>query len=209
MKSITEFLPRLLPYLPGCSEPLAIQALLDSAIDFCERSQVLREPLETLYTEIGISQYYLDPPDTKLAIARVFQVVLDSSELVGIMAEAKGVDATTFARPTHYYTSRANEEFTLFLSPLPDDVYELVITVVLRPAKTATQLPDELFDIWSEPILAGAKARIMLVPGQPFSDTGHAAFATSVAARLTNNARIEGNYGRLRGSMRVKMRPLA
>jgi len=208
MIALREFLPRLLPYLPACSEPLAEQALLDSAIEFCEKSQVLRETLPAIYTVADIASYQMDTSHSQLSVTRVLQVSIDELPLTGVLAEQFS-PVVSPRRPSEFYSSHAEEYFTLMLSPIPDAEYEVLVTVAVRPLRTATLVPDELFNTWSEAIIAGAKARAMLTPGQPFSDAGHAAYAARVAERLTNTARVEGNFGRIRGSMRIRSRPFA
>jgi hypothetical protein len=74
---------------------------------------------------------------------------------------------------------------------------------------TATQLDDDLFNSWAEPIVAMALARAMQIPDQPFTNFARAQQLLDSAARQTNSARIDGNYGFVRGSMRVRSRPFA
>lgn len=88
-------------------------------------------------------------------------------------------------------------------------MYPVRVRVALRPTKTATQVEDDLINYWTDPIVDGAMARILAIPDQPFSDPNKAMMMRASAARATHNARIEGNYGRVRGSMRVKQRPIA
>jgi len=74
---------------------------------------------------------------------------------------------------------------------------------------TATQLDDDLFNMWSDAITSMAIARAMQIPDQPFTNFAQAKYLLDSAARQTNSARIDGNYGSIRGSMRVRARPFA
>ena len=89
MKPLSDFFPHILPHLPGCSEPLAAQMLLESAVYF--------------YT---MSELVLDNP----------------------------------------------------------------------PTVVSAELDDVLFNNWVEYVAAGAIARAMMVPSQPFSDPTRAQF---------------------------------
>jgi hypothetical protein len=60
-----------------------------------------------------------------------------------------------------------------------------------------------------EHIVTGAMARLMSIQDQPFTNLvlGQSAFAKAIY--MTRRARIEGSYGRVRGTMNVKQRPFA
>ena len=210
MKALSAFFPRILPYLPGCPEPLAAQVLIDAAIEFCDSSLVLRQNLDTFNTVVGRVQYDLDAPSAQHNINRVMGVTLDGKELVAGMSEAlRGDMPTAPAKPRGFYTDRTDSVFTLMLSPPPDEVYSVLVNVALSPARTATQLDDDLFNTWINPIVSNAIARAMQIPGQPFSNPAQAQILLNSVARQTVTSRIEGNYGFVRGSMRVRYRPFA
>jgi hypothetical protein len=210
MKALSAFFPRILPYLPGCPEPLAAQVLIDAAIEFCDSSLVLRQNLDTFNTVVGRVQYDLDAPSAQHDISRVLGVTLDDKELVAGMAEAiRGDMPTAPAKPRGFYTDRTDSVFTLMLSPPPDEVYSVLVNVALSPVRTATQLDDDLYNTWINPIVSSAIAQAMQIPGQPFSNPAQAQILLNSVARQTVTSRIEGNYGFVRGSMRVRSRPFA
>jgi hypothetical protein len=210
MKPLSVFYPRILPYLPGCSEPLVDQVLVSAAIAFSEKSLALRQNLDSFRTVIGIDQYDLDAPTTNHDIDRVMSVSVDGRELgAGLFETIRNDLPTANAKPRGFYTDRTDNVLTLKLSPPPDGRYPVIVNVNLRPAMTATQLDDDLFNSWAEPIVAMALARAMQIPDQPFTNFARAQQLLDSAARQTNSARIDGNYGFVRGSMRVRSRPFA
>lgn len=207
MKLLSAFYPRILPYLPGCPEPLVDQVLLNSAIEFCEASLTLRQNLDTFKTSVGKVDYDLDPPSSQHDINRVMGVTVNGRELNAGMAEVIRNDLSTAnATPRGFYTDRTDSTFTLRLAPPPDGSYPVIVAVTLRPARNATQLDDDLFNIWIDPVVSGAIGRAMQIPNQPFTDYARADQLLAEAARLTNSSRIESNYGLVRGSMRVRPR---
>jgi hypothetical protein len=210
MQALSAFFPRILPYLPGCSEPLVSQLLVDSAIEFCTASPVLRQNLDTFNTVVGVSQYDLDPPSAQHKIERVMGVTLAGMELRPGMAEIVHNDLPTDkAKPRAFYTDRTDSTFTLNLTPPPDNAYSVVVAVVLRPARTATTLDDDLYNIWINPVVTGAMAKAMMIPDQPFSNPAQADYLMGLVTRQKNTSRIESNYGHIRGSMSVRSRPFA
>ncbi|CAB5220080.1 hypothetical protein UFOVP232_42 [uncultured Caudovirales phage] len=210
MQALSAFYPRILPYLPGCSEPLAAQVLVNSAIEFCENSMVLRQNLDTFTTVAGVSQYDLDPPTAQHDINRVMGVTLAGMELRPGMAEIVHNDLPTDrAKPRAFYTDRTDSVFTLRLTPPPDAAYPVVVAVTLRPKRTASLLDDDLYNIWIDPIVSGAIARAMQIPDQPFTNFPQADYLLRSAAKQTNTSRIESTYGLVRGSMSVRFRSFA
>jgi hypothetical protein len=206
MKPISDFFPRMLPYLPGCSEPMAAQALVDAAIAFCEDSMVLREPLAPVAVVADTEAYTLVAP-VQQQVARVLSVRLGDRELAAVMAEDVNLLPAATGRPMAFYTTRTGSALQVHLFPTPDEAGSLVAQVALRPTKTADELEDDLFDLWSDAVISGAMARCMAVPGQPFSDPSGAAAYGSAAAALSRKARVESYHGRVRGSIRVRSRP--
>lgn len=202
MRPVTDFLPRLLPHLPGCVESVASQALVDSAIDFCNTSMVLRERLPESVTVAGEAVY--DPSSLPFhRVSRITKVWVDEGELSPVVAQMVGVTPSTLQKPRSFYITREGADVLINLLPVPDAEYSLQVEVVLRPSRDATQLDDGLFDIWMEPIVEGAKARLMAIPDQPFSNPAGARLAAQLAFTLTQKARVDGSYGRVLGGIRV------
>ena len=207
MKPLSAFYPRILPYLPGCPEPIVDQVLVNSAIEFAESSLTLRQNLDPFNTIVGIAQYDLDPPTANHDIHRVMGVTLGGRELhPGLVEAIRGDLPTANATPRGFYTDRTDNTFTVMLSPPPDTEQSVVVNVTLRPARNATQLDDDMYNIWIDPIVSGAIARAMQIPNQPFTDYARAEALLASAAKQTNASRIESMYGLTRGSMRVRAR---
>ncbi len=207
MVNIAEFYPRLLVQVPGCSEPLAQQSLLDAAIEFCDKSLIIRQNLDVFFTVDGRKVYDLDPPTSSHTIARVLSVECDGRVLNGLLQEDTAGLSTDPSRPLAFYTTRTDNELLLNLYPIPDDRYRATAHVALKPTRTAQQLDDDLFTIWADAIIDGAISRIARIPGQPFTDVNYAMAMANSAREKTAKARIEAYNGRIRGGTAVKMRP--
>ena len=191
-----------MPHLPGCTNALASQALVDSAIDFCNISMVLRERLPASMTMTRVGTY--DPSASAFhRVSRITKVWVDDVELSPVVSQSVGVTPATPQKPVSFYVTREGGDILVNLLPVPDAAYTLQVEAVLRPARSATQLDDGLFDIWMEPVLEGAKARLMSLPDQPFSNPNGAKHAAQLAFTLTQKARVDGSYGRVLGGIRV------
>ena len=209
MVDIGQFLSRLLPQVPGCSEPLAYQSLVDSAIEFCEKSLILRQDLDAFFSVDGRRVYDLDPPTANHGIARVISVTADGRQLTGLFEEDYPSLGADTGRPLAFYTTRIDNEFVLNLYPVPDERLRVVVHAALKPTRGTTQVDDDLYNNWADAIIDGAISRIARIPNQPFSDVNYASAMASSAREKTARARIEAYHGRVRGGTSVKMRPFA
>ncbi len=208
MKPVSDFFSRVMPYLPGCPEPTAAQALVDAAIVFCEDSLVIRNQLDTFSTVVGQDAYELDVP-TQQQVSRVLTVFVEDTPIPAWTAQGTPPVDDARASPTAYYVTRNNSELRLRLYPTPDKAYPIKVVAALRPTRTATRMEDDLLDLWSDAVIAGALSRLMAVTSQAFTNPGEAMRMQMMAAQLARRARTEGNVGSVRGSMRVTPRPFA
>ena len=208
MIAVSEFFPRLIPYVIGCSEPMAAQALVDSAIAFCNDSLAARTLLDAQQTSKNNPEFDISVP-TGMAVSRVLRVWIGGREIQGVAVDWVNDASSTTGQPNNFYTRQIESELVALLSPTPDAIYDVRAEVATRPTRAAKSFENELFDLWMEPIIEGAKARLMAIPDQPFTNPGMAGIAAATAMYLSRKARIEASYGRVRATNRVQMRPLA
>lgn len=187
---------------------MALQALVDSAIAFCEDSLVVRQRLDIQTTSQGRADFDIDAPPQQ-AVSRVVKVWIDGQEIYATPSDR--VDDARFltSRPRAFYTLQDSGTTMGMLYPIPDGAYTVAAEVALRPTRSATTLNDDLFNIWLEHVITGAMARLMSIQDQPFTNLvlGQNAFAK--ALYMSRRARVEGSYGRVRSTMSVKQRPFA
>jgi hypothetical protein len=208
MISIDSFFSRVLPYVGGCSEPMARQAILDSAIRLCDKSNVIRQTVDAFSTVSGLVSYDLETPNTQMRIARVLAVTVDGVEIEGIFEEDVPMLNSQSAKPDSFYTTRVNSELVLNMHPLPDDAYSVVVTAAYAPTRSATSLSDDLYNYHIEGIVAGAISALAAIPNMPFSNDMLSAKMQMEAGAHSSAAKTESYYGHIRGGTRVKPRPL-
>ena len=197
-----------MPYVIGCSEPMAAQALVDSAIAFCNDSLATHMLLDAQQTQKNNPEFDISVP-TNIAVSRVLRVWINEQEIPGAAADWINDGRGTTGQPSLFYTRQIESELRGLLYPIPDAVNNMRVEVATRPTRSAKSFENELFDLWMDPIIEGAKFRLMSIPDQPFTNFGMAGAATTNALHLSRKARIEASYGRVRASSRVRARPLA
>lgn len=202
MRPVTDFHARLLPYAVACPDPMAYQALVDSAVHFCHVSKVLRVELDPVTTTAGQSNYTLDAP-TGMSVSRVTRVVFDNTPVHLLAAEDRPI--SSFESNGNFYASVGTDDSEVFvtLHPAPKMAGVLAVEAVVVPLRNATQLADELYNKWCEPIVYGALARILAVPAQPFTDPVSAQMYAQKAFVETSKARIEGQFHKVQSTRRI------
>lgn len=210
MVPISVFMPRTAPMLLAAPEPLIEQALVDSAIEFCERTLVVQRVLEPVRTRKGVPEYDLDlEQDTTLA--SVIWVSYAGRKLTNVVQQAQeNANAYYPADPSAVSTPTQAHVFndTLRLYPAPDvDGGELVVRVAVRPVRNARQFPDELYADWVEVVSSGAVARLAVIPGESFTNPELAAAMLGRFEKGVSEAKARASTGRMRGNLRVRMMP--
>jgi len=206
MKPISDFLPRILPHVIGCPRPLAEQAIVDSAIKFCDKSLIIRYTPDVVSTVVGTSVYDFDVPSQQ-EFSRVLYVEIDGDEIASIPRASQPLVGSDNAKPTHYFVTQNESELQLNLYPAPDEVYSISMSLALRPTRNASRLEDDLYTYWHDPITDGALSRIMSASNQTYSDPIMARNYAYKAYTACAQARIEGNIGRTVSSMSARPQP--
>ena len=192
----------------GCPEPTVAQAVVDAAIVFCEDSMVIREVLDSITLEIGNGAYTLDAPQHQ-SITRVLNAWVDGVQIQVNPQDQVNPLRTATGPIQGCFTSRAGSEFALSVYPLPDKAYTLTVECALRPVRGATQLEDDLYELWVQPISDGAISRLASIPDQPYTNINLAGSRQMQFLLASRRALVESSYNRTRGTSTVRPRPLA
>lgn len=207
MVPVGVFFSRVLPNVIGCPEPLAQQAVVDAAIEFCEATLACAVDLDPVDVRKGVRQYELDLPP-QMALSQILSVIYDDFCLVPIPSSRVVEVGTHEGHPVYYYTRDVDETLVLNLYPTPDKniLGGLRVRAAVRPTRTATQVHSSLFNDWSDAIVDLALARLMDTPGQPFTNEAKAVMLRQKAKARMTEARLEALRGRTMSSMSVSMR---
>jgi hypothetical protein len=200
MRPLRDFHPKILPYIQGCPEPALELALVDAAIDFCERTRVIHQKTEPFFTVANLPVVELDVPQFQ-RIVNVRSLWIDGRKLNPLAAEQAPGPTTATGKPSWFWGRRTDSLFELEFYPTPDARYTLVADASYCPTRDALQLEDDLFDLWIDAIRAGTLARLFSIPGQLFTDmTAALAWgsgyqrALAEAKRRADNTRVMGSH---------------
>lgn len=206
MKSLDDFLPRVLPYVPMCPEPMVRQALVEAAIEFCSRTEVV-QTLSDFVLRAGRSVYDIELP-MQQSLVNVIEVVFERRE---VDAVSYPVPELPPGRPQSVVKPLPSTS-ELTLVPAPDAATagkRVTVRAAFKPTPKATQLADELFNDWHDAVVQGALKRLCAMPSQPFTAAGTVVVATQAFADYVVEARLVARKKRLVHASRVRPNPLA
>ncbi len=181
------FLPDVLPHVPNCPIPVAEHEIRRAAQHLLAGSRAWKVPLEGITVEAGDSVVSVLPEDPKQSLVRVEQVALDGRLLqaasVYEMPSLGGGDWSAKTGSPIRYLQVAPHEIILW--PTPDSVANARVTLSVQPSDTASGIPSGFATMFREAIVAGAKARLMLMPGAPWENQAAGAVSAAIfSARL-------------------------
>lgn len=207
MSRYEAFLPEVLPYVPECPEIVAVNAIRNAVIEFCDKSLWLvyeHDPI-TIYANNGV--YELDLPNETIS-ARILDGWVNNLPVV-----PRGEDEIKRLYPFNWreiegrpmsVTQLDPTEVIFVPRPTDSDVYTAQLLVALKPTRSSLNCDDSLFERWAEKIGFGARARLHELPGQTFSDPNLALRYRALFNQAIGEAKIERNRGLTRAAMRVR-----
>ncbi|CAG2132522.1 phage adaptor protein [Cupriavidus numazuensis] len=167
----TDLFNEVLPELPGVGQDLAANAIRNTIIEFCHGSWAWRYFMDPMPVLANLNTYELDPPPGA-EVVQALVVKVDGKELPP--SNETDVTAryprwqTEAGTPKCYLTDDPSQ---IILAPVPDTKIPggLVVTVALQPTRTSTTFPTWIWSRYFDGLAAGAKARLMAMPGKPWT----------------------------------------
>jgi hypothetical protein len=208
MKLLEDFYPYVRPFAPGASDLLLEQYVRDACIELATRSHIIKADLDPITVIDGILQYEWDQPEQQ-RVLMVYRAFYGDARLI-----VHGVDSPAFGAPSFgnsYFAGasvptgtprvlRQLGDIGFVLDSAPAQVGEIMMTVhaALKPDRKCSRVDDMLFEDYANDIALGAASKILMIPGQAFSNPSLAAGYGSLfnAACEAAKLRAAQTYGR-------------
>lgn len=214
MASYEDFLSRVLIDAPGCPEVLALLAIKDTCIEFCEKSLVLTRDHDPVTVKEGEVDYDLDPPSGYL-VSKVMKAWLNHDELAPVAPDFVG-DAAVYNRQFAAYEAAPSlptrflqkDERTITLWPVPDKDYVngLTMRIAIKPTRASRSVDDAVFEDYAETIASGALWRLLGSVGKAYTNTQSAVAHKMLFNQGLNVARQRATKGHVRSNLSVRLR---
>lgn len=205
MQAWSTWFPDLLPHVPGCPQILAEHELRRAAQVLMRRTRAWRIDEAARPVVAGQAMVSVAPTSAELELVRVEAVWFDGKPLTPVTAEVMDAGCADDWRAHTGSPSRFLQwvpgEIRLYPVPIADAVTGVTLRLSVAPSESSTGLPDDLAIRFRDEIHVGAKSRLMLYPGRPWTNPDLGAVygqafdslvgtATAAAARSYAQARI-------------------
>ena len=216
MTPVSAFFPWVLPHAYGVTDNLAGQAIVDACIELCDEAGVVQSVF-VVDAVANRPDYDIETPSQQ-ELSEIKAVFYGAQPLnpVGVdevrhgAAVRAGEDSVVAAvkRTPEVFYQRIPGDASFFLWPVPDVSRARWVSVraSFRPTRTATQVDDKLFNDYVQQIAYGALSRLLLIPGQPFTNPVLAEAMEKKFSATVSSAGASSRRGSVRSAMRVQPR---
>lgn len=169
------FLPEVMPYVRDVPEIVAVQAIRNAIIEFCEETHYLQENLDPMTGQKNVGLYELCANDNNYKVVEIMtawygeQLLIPKSqeELNQIYRTSNWEELS--GNPYYYFRTKSNE-MRLVTKPTTTVQAMLKVKAAIAPKRSSTTVTDELYERFLEQIGMGARARLYNTPNQPYYD---------------------------------------
>lgn len=205
MTPLSEFMPYVLPYVPGCTYPLAELHIRNICIDFCTQAPIVQEVLDPIDVALDQIEYDIDTtsqtePTIILSATfrgRPLEIFKASDVNLERLRELRGEPMGLM--------QQAEPVFELDRTPAEDAPGAIVLRVATKPTRAAMNVADVLFRDYAYEIGQGVVGRLQMMPGHDFTSLATAGYYASIYETARTAARIRAE--RSFGTAPVRVRP--
>lgn len=200
----------VLPFVPSCPEIECDWAVRSAAIEFCDRSWVIRSQMDPVTPVVGQGTYDLDAP-TYTDVCGVTMAYFGGTRLQPrtpeqLSALYAGGDWKEVTGQPKFYHRDEDDPDTLRVVPMPDAQAvasgdTLKITVAIKPQRSTDRCSDWLWRDWMEEIAAGAKAKLMSTPAKDYTDPQSAMLYRTQFVTACSKAKIAMQRGQVNATL--------
>jgi hypothetical protein len=203
-----QFLPEVIQFVPDVPEFVAINAIRNSCIEFCEKSRYLQIDIPAIDLVAGKATYPVVTPDgTKFVLPEVVYyndvllIASSNDELARIYRQAdwRGVQGAPA-----YVTRLVAPEIQIVPWPTFSDDQSLKLRVSIAPTRDSTEIDSEIYEQFVETIAYGARSRLYNTPKQPYFDKAAGDQYYQMFRHGINEARMRITKGLTRDSVKAE-----
>ena len=192
--AITSFIPYIRPEVPGCPDLMIEQKLMSTLIDFCAKTDIWQEDIDSSTLIPAVKEIEIDVPDGTTLNKILRLRYKDTKEIV-----ATSVDWLDRNEPNwRTKTSGVGDYFihtgkaTIQLVGHASEVETLALRgrMSLKPKRTATTVYDMLYEDYCEAIAAGTKASLMAMSAKEWTNPEMAQVYSLAYVRTIDEATV-------------------
>lgn len=208
MTAFTGFYDYLMPDIPNLGAAVALQAIRESCIEFCERSLVYTYDHPAIDV-VAATHTYTITPESGTRTVDLLSVRHNNKALVP--ATEDELDATYLdwrstgtGIPDYYLSTIDRASVRLVKTPADGFTGGLVVKIAQAPLSSATTVPDWIFERYRQAIVHGAKYRLFAMKKKPWTDDKLAMFHLHEFEQHCGSANISKAKQHTRKRLRVR-----
>tara|TARA_R110000868_G_scaffold290029_5_gene550295 strand:+ start:304 stop:954 length:651 start_codon:yes stop_codon:yes gene_type:complete len=208
------FLVEVMPYVRDVPEVVAIQAIRNACIQFCQETRYIQDNLDPMAGVSNISKYELTPNDGTYKIADIVEMWYGDSFLVPKSIEQltqiyRSTNWNTLGGNPYYYFRPSSQEIQLVPYPQVTEAKKIRIRAALTPSRVSTGVREEIYERFLEDIAYGARARLYNTPNQPYYDLKTSLVYLKRFNDVIADVRTQVNKGLTRASVQIEFQRFA
>lgn len=207
--AFTSLLPEVLPSVPGCADIVAVNAIRNSVIEFCERTLYWQELQDSATVTTADFPYDLKAP-AGARVTQVLAVIVNGTPIDPTGADALAAVSNwqnhTAQQPLAYYHITPQQ---IGLYPALGTSATLQIRVAYAPTRTATAFEEYLYQTYMEALADGALYRLLGMPGRAWSNPELGLFHRRKFQQAVQGAAVDANKTFSRTQLTIQMRAFA
>jgi hypothetical protein len=167
---LNDFLAEMMQYCSGAPPIMLRIHLINSAIELCNKSLMLKKEASKIQFEEDVHTYTMKYPQDRYRAIAIDEVKIEGKTPLERTTEHEMDNSmlnwreTANSRPTRYWLT--NDLNTLRVWPTPSQDIDLDVTLrtVVTYKRGQIEVDDFVFEKWHEVIQAGAMAKVLLIP---------------------------------------------
>lgn len=168
-----EFLPKVLPFVPGVPDEVAEDAIRIKAIELCRRARVWRVELDAIDIVANVYLYDLNPGDgmvvTDVVGAELSRLPFPMKTPDMLTDAWPGWKTATAQSPSCFYLEN-DRQIRVVAIPLLAAVGAITIRAAIKPAVDSDGIEQMIFEEYQETIGHGAVAHLLSIPNKAWTD---------------------------------------
>ena len=206
------FLPEVMQFVKDVPEVVAVNAIRNSCIEFCQETLYIQENLDSMAGISGVGVYDLEP-DGDYKIADIIEAWYGDAFLVPRSIEQltriyRTTNWNTLAGNPYYYFRPSSQEVHLVPYPQVTQANKIKLRVALKPSRSSTTIREEIYERFLEDIAYGARARLYNTPNQPYYDLKTSLEYLKRFNDVMADVRTQVNKGLTRASVAIEFQRL-
>lgn len=186
MTAWTDLFDDIMPEVPGCTEPVALNALKNAVARFFIDTKIFSVDIDPIDVVVGQGAYTVALNTSQQALYSLVgatEVWLGTTKLAPItkeQAEAKSVLWRTETGPSQFFVEERPGTLQLVKAPDISGSGLLRVKMAVQPSRTAVEFESWIAERFREELCAGAKYRLMAMQKKPWSNPDMALYYQSI-----------------------------